>query len=260
MTSVAARFGIFSAPMIRRRIAPILFVLLVASARAASAAGADTPRELQARRASRPIVLDGALDERDWAEAPAATNFTQSDPHEGEPASERTDVRVLYDADRLYIGVFVHDDHPIVVNALSKDFDTSNADIFEVVLDTLRRSAQRVSVRRQRDGREMGRADGERRAGRQRNWDGIWHVRTRIGEERLVRGDRDPVPDAAVHERRPADLGHQFPAPHPAPERRRLLVADPPHLPDHPHVARRARCRACRASVRAATSGSSRTS
>ena len=165
--------------MIRRHLAPILFVLLVASARAASAAGADTPRELQARRASRPIVVDGALDERDWSEAPAATNFTQSDPHEGEPASERTEVRVLYDSERLYIGVFVHDDHPIVVNALSKDFDTSNADIFEVVLDTFddQRNGYLFAVNAMgakwdaqtvNEGRDVN-----------SNWDGIWHVRTR---------------------------------------------------------------------------------
>ncbi len=166
--------------MIRMRIAPVLLLLLLATRSAtAAAAGAETPRELTARRASAPIVVDGVLDERDWRQAKVATNFTQSDPHEGEPASERTDVRVLYDEEHLYIGVFVHDDHPIVVNSLNKDFDTSSADIFEVVLDTFddHRNGYLFAVNARgakwdaqtvNEGRDVN-----------SNWDGIWKVRTR---------------------------------------------------------------------------------
>jgi hypothetical protein len=54
-------------------------------------------RHLEAVKTAGPITLDGALDEAAWRDAPVATGFLQSEPHEGEPASEQTEVRVLYD-------------------------------------------------------------------------------------------------------------------------------------------------------------------
>ena len=52
-------------------------------------------RRLQAVKTATPITLDGALDEAAWRDAPVATGFLQSEPNEGEPASEQTEVRVL---------------------------------------------------------------------------------------------------------------------------------------------------------------------
>ncbi|HEU0053454.1 MAG TPA: hypothetical protein VFQ39_09770, partial [Longimicrobium sp.] len=50
------------------------------------------------------VVVDGKLDEAMWATAPAASGFTQQDPHEGQPATQPTEVRFVYDNDALYIG------------------------------------------------------------------------------------------------------------------------------------------------------------
>jgi len=60
----------------------------------------------------------------DWERAGVATGFIQNEPREGEPASEDTEVRVLYDDANLYIGVFAHDRDPgaIAVTDLRKDF------------------------------------------------------------------------------------------------------------------------------------------
>lgn len=95
-------------------------------------------RRLPALRATGTIVIDGRLDEPDWSRAPVATGFLQNEPREGEAASEQTDVRVLYDAHHLYLGVFAHDREPgrIIVSDLKKDFKTASGDAFEVVLDT----------------------------------------------------------------------------------------------------------------------------
>jgi hypothetical protein len=54
-------------------------------------------RRLQAVRTSTPITIDGALDEAAWRDAPIAGGFLQSEPDEGAPASQQTDVRVGYD-------------------------------------------------------------------------------------------------------------------------------------------------------------------
>jgi len=68
-----------------------------------------TPPVAQAAPRSGPITMDGRLDEAAWAAATPITNFIQSEPHEGQPATQRTDVRVLYDDEALYIGARVYD-------------------------------------------------------------------------------------------------------------------------------------------------------
>jgi hypothetical protein len=55
------------------------------------------------------IVLDGKLDEPAWQMARPITEFTQLDPDEGKPASERSDVRFLFDSDALYVGAKLYD-------------------------------------------------------------------------------------------------------------------------------------------------------
>ena len=56
---------------------------------------------IRAARAAGPIRIDGRLDEPDWAAAEPVGSFTQLDPHEGAPATERTEVRVLIGGDAL---------------------------------------------------------------------------------------------------------------------------------------------------------------
>jgi hypothetical protein len=68
------------------------------------------PSAVAARRAS-PIVLDGKLNEPAWSAAAPITEFKQVDPDEGKPASQRTEVRILYDDNALYIGAKMFDDH-----------------------------------------------------------------------------------------------------------------------------------------------------
>ena len=50
------------------------------------------------------IALDGHLDDEAWSKATPITSFTQVDPKEGEPGTQRTEVRFLYDAEALYVG------------------------------------------------------------------------------------------------------------------------------------------------------------
>jgi hypothetical protein len=56
------------------------------------------------------IAIDGRLDEQSWTAAPAAADFYQQDPKEGEKATQRTEVRFLYDDQALYIGARMYDD------------------------------------------------------------------------------------------------------------------------------------------------------
>lgn len=91
---------------------------------------------IRAARVQGPIVLDGRLDEAAWAGATPATGFTQTDPAEGEPASERTEVRVLYDEQVLYIGARLHDSGRVSSRLGRRDASLSGTDWLTVMLDT----------------------------------------------------------------------------------------------------------------------------
>lgn len=56
------------------------------------------------------ITLDGKLDEPIWKQVPVASGFIQRSPHEGKPASEKTEVRVVYTNKALYVGIRAYDD------------------------------------------------------------------------------------------------------------------------------------------------------
>ena len=98
----------------------------------------DGRRTVGAVETRAPITLDGALDEEVWRTAEPATEFLQAEPREGQPATERTEVRLAFDRDALYIGVICHDSDPagIIVNDIRKDFAAGEQDTFEVILDT----------------------------------------------------------------------------------------------------------------------------
>lgn len=55
------------------------------------------------------VVLDGKLDEVIWQEAPIATDFIQRSPNQGKPATEKTEVRVIYSNDALFVGITAYD-------------------------------------------------------------------------------------------------------------------------------------------------------
>src|SRR5215475_3719423 len=65
-----------------------------------------------ASRDTGPILIDGLLDETDWGRAAPLTGFTQRLPAEGRPATQPTEVRILYDDENLYIGAELRDAEP----------------------------------------------------------------------------------------------------------------------------------------------------
>lgn len=94
------------------------FLLLSAMALPAPAAAQAPPPgpeasslRLNAAPASGAIHVDGRLDEASWQAAPAATGFIQKTPQPGDPATERTEARVLWSDDALYVGMRLYDTH-----------------------------------------------------------------------------------------------------------------------------------------------------
>ncbi len=71
--------------------------------RAAGPPEITNARRIKAARVTEPIKIDGRLDEPAWSQAEAAMDFRQQEPTEGAPASEQTEVRVLFDDKYIYL-------------------------------------------------------------------------------------------------------------------------------------------------------------
>jgi len=99
---------------------------------------AALPQALRVVVTSGKIRLDGRLDESAWATADSLTDFRQREPRVGEPASERTVVKVLRDAAALYIGVRAYDGdaHQIRATELRRDADLSSDDNIQLLIDS----------------------------------------------------------------------------------------------------------------------------
>ena len=65
-----------------------------------------------------PVEIDGKLDESSWELAPVLTDFTQYNPDEGNPATEKTEVKILFSKDALYIGVRALDSEADKIRAI----------------------------------------------------------------------------------------------------------------------------------------------
>lgn len=112
---------------------------LVAPSVVAQVAAPDvTVRSGAAHVISRPPTIDGRLDDPIWGEGQRFTDFVQRDPVEGQPATERTEVRILTDGEALYVGAWLYDRdvQNIVPGERLRDVTISNSDYFGFILDT----------------------------------------------------------------------------------------------------------------------------
>ena len=135
--------------------------------------------------------IDGRLDEEVWLRAAVIDEFVQQEPAEGEPATERTVVRLLYDAEALYLGVEAYDSEPdgVIATEMRRDsLRLLDEDNFQVILDTFqdRRSGYMFvtsplgakleqQVAEEGEGGWRGRNSNNINI----NWDGVWDVVSR---------------------------------------------------------------------------------
>lgn len=131
--------------MRRRSGACALVVALVLTAAAARAQPATpdssaAPPTIAAVRlaAGEMMAIDGVLDEGAWARAVPAKDFKQRDPRPGEPATERTEVRVVVDSTRIILGVTCFDSEPdrMLANQMQRDQSFGGDDRFLWGFDT----------------------------------------------------------------------------------------------------------------------------
>ena len=188
-------------------------VLLLLLARTPPVAAQEMPA-IQAVRVNGALALDGRLDDPAWKGVSAFADFIQQVPVPGTPATERTEVQVVYDDEALYVGVraFHSPGVPIVANELRRDAGRVHVrnDTFTVALDTFfdRRNGYLFIFTPLGAVADWAFWD-EGRAFSQ-DWDAVWEVKTSVEEWGWSAEMRLPFRSLRFQKRGPQRWGIQF--------------------------------------------------
>ena len=130
-----------------------------------------------------PPQIDGKLDDPCWQNAPTISDFTQVEPRAGAAPTERTEVRLTYDRDYLFIAVRCFDREPdkIVAKQMQREADLESDDTIALAFDTFARKRTGYYFRVTPSGAtedSLLDPDGKPKT----EWDTIWNARTRIDE------------------------------------------------------------------------------
>ena len=127
---------------------PIIFLLLLAlinsgwgQATDSLSVGNDSliyvKKSIGAKLIQNAPTIDGVLDEEIWENAEIATDFIQLEPNPGNKASQKTEVRILYNDYALYVGAILYDvSKDSILRQFSQRDNEDNTDIFGILLDT----------------------------------------------------------------------------------------------------------------------------
>jgi hypothetical protein len=128
------------------------------------------------------IDLDGRLDEAIWSKVAPAADFVQVDPDNGRPATERTEVRIAYDGDKLYMGVTCYDSEPdkLIGFQRRRDEGLGSDDRFMWIIDTFLDGRTGYFFEMNPSGLIADSLIGIN--GENRQWDGIWNGKARRSE------------------------------------------------------------------------------
>ena len=199
-------------------LAGLATVILVSRPALAQQGAADVAADRELTTAGFPLarafLVDGApeidgdvLGEAIWDDIVPATGFLQNTPDEGQPASERTEVRIIYTEDTVYFGIvcYVNDPSTIIVSDSRRDSSLNDTDSFQIIIDTYldkqngflfgtNPAGLEYDGQVTNEGQGGGRFGGGvvRRSGSQQqrgsgggfnvNWDGVWQVSAEISE------------------------------------------------------------------------------
>ena len=158
------------------------------TARAApTSPGQALPEVAEATRVDHAPRLDGTLNDPQWQSAKVVTDFRQREPYEGQPPTEKTEVRILYTSRAVYFGVQCYDSDPsrIIATELRRDVSQDLDDHFEILIDSNhdRRGAYVFEINplgTQVDGLIVEEQGGSEHADFDPGWDGVWTSEARI--------------------------------------------------------------------------------
>lgn len=143
-------------------------------------------KRYQATMISSVPDIDGILDDEAWKEGTWIDDFTQHEPYNGRPVSQRTEFKILFDEDNLYAGFRAFDTSPdSIVNRLTRR-DNPDGDLVGIILDSFHDLRTGFLFGVSSSGvkyDQMFINDGETEDA---SWDPNWWVKTSVNEEGWV--------------------------------------------------------------------------
>ncbi|HVZ57123.1 MAG TPA: DUF5916 domain-containing protein [Chitinophagaceae bacterium] len=137
-------------------------------------------KEITAVRIRTSLHIDGVLNEPEWAWAPPSPHFTQIEPYQGSAPQFETEVKVLYNQQNLYVGLFARDSmgrKAIRATDFKRDFNFLAHDLITLTVDGFndRRNAMCFATNAYGVQRDYLSFDD---LYYDVDWDGLWMVRT----------------------------------------------------------------------------------
>ena len=176
------------------RMALVLVAAVFAAGTVAAAQQNGQGTQGSADNSSRPIItalrlnsgeavsVDGELDEPLWSRAIPGGNFIQVDPDNGRAASEATEVRIVFDADALYLGITCYDSDPggLIAYQRRRDENLPSDDKIQIMIDTFLDARTGYFFELNPEGAMTDALQSP--TDTNRAWDGIWDARVRRSE------------------------------------------------------------------------------
>ena len=131
------------------------------------------------------IKLDGKLDEPCWQKAVAIDNFTQREQNEGEPATEKTKIAVIYSTNQIYFGIWCFDSEADKISAqkMARDFSWSSDDNVEIMISTFNDNRNGYLFVTNPNGAMTDVWVGDEGKDFNKDWNGVWDVAVERNEQ-----------------------------------------------------------------------------
>ena len=145
----------------------------------------DSNRKIgNAIRTDKPPRLDGDLDDECWKLAPVMTDFISNSPNFGNPAAEKTEVRLVYTDEAIYVAAYLYQPANTIRHDLSPRDGQSSADEFHIGFDTYqdRQNAFRFQITASNVQKDLKMSP----ENNDPTWDAVWDSKTRTNPDGWV--------------------------------------------------------------------------
>ncbi len=166
------------------QIAPALALAFLAAGAATgiqeAAPGTERPT-MAATRVDQAPTVDGDLSDRAWQESEVGTDFMQHEPLDGVPATEQTELRVVFTDSTIYFGITALDANPdaIIAKEMERDSRIFQDDSILLLLDTFHDQRNAYAFETNLNGARADTLVTDEGRDLNLEWDGIWSVAAR---------------------------------------------------------------------------------
>lgn len=161
--------------------------------------------------------IDGVLNDPSWNLAPVLTDFIQSSPAPGQPATKRSVVRILYDNNAIYIGAYLYDDPGNIRKQFTaRDGEAlKDVDYFAVFFDTYNDKQNGfqflvTTANVQSDARVSPAYSGDFGSYGDKTWDAVWESKVSMQPDGWIAEMRIPYVSLRFSDTKIQDWGLQL--------------------------------------------------